>query len=114
MTRPKNDTGLPVHVAMNGQDWTDNPQTYRPYGILDIRPKGGPIEGGTEVVVIGFGFTKDPEYSPWCLFGTDENHMIVSGRVIDHENMICVSPVGFKIPKGAALPLDVPLEIGFS
>ena len=113
MTRPKNDTGLPVHVALNGQDYTDNPQLYKPYGILDISPKGGPIEGGTEVLVGGFGFTKDPKYKAWCRFGTDEDHMIVGGRVIDNENMICVSPVGFKIPDHAALPLDVPLEIGF-
>jgi len=80
---------------------------------LDISPKGGPIEGGTEVLVGGFGFTKDPKYKAWCRFGTDEDHMIVGGRVIDNENMICVSPVGFKIPDHAALPLDVPLEIGF-
>lgn len=62
----------------------------------------------------GFGFTKDPEYDAYCKFGTDENHMIVGGKVIDSENMICVSPQGFKYPKVADLPLDVPLEIGFS
>jgi len=40
--------------------------------------------------------------------------MIVGGRVIDSTHMICVSPTGFKIPPHSSLPLDVPLEIGFS
>lgn len=28
--------------------------------------------------------------------------------------MVCISPADFKVPKTAELPLDVPLEIGFS
>jgi hypothetical protein len=28
--------------------------------------------------------------------------------------MICTSPSGFKFPNGVELPVDVPLEIGFS
>jgi hypothetical protein len=83
MTRPRNETGLPVHIALNGQDYTDNNDLYKPYGLLEISPKGGPIEGGTEVLVVGFGFTTDSDYKARCRYGTDEIHLIVSGRVID-------------------------------
>jgi hypothetical protein len=81
MERPKTDKGLPVRIALNGQDYTDPAPLYRPYGMLEISPKGGPIEGGTEVLVAGFGFTSDADYKAWCRFGTDEIHIIVSGKV---------------------------------
>ena len=110
MQKPTNGTELRVSIAMNGQDYTKNNQTYSVYGLVDSAPKGGPIEGGTEVMIKGFGF-KDSE--PRCLFGIENNNLIVPGQIVDDTHMICVSPQHFKVPKGAKLPLDVPLEIGF-
>jgi hypothetical protein len=114
MYAPVNNTGLPIQVSLNGVDYTNNTHVYRTYGIVDISPRGGPIEGGTEVLVSGFGFDTDESYKPRCRFGIDESHVVVEGKVLDSRHMICTSPKNFRIPTAAELPLDVPLEIGFS
>ena len=114
MTEATNSTGMPIQVAMNGLDYTNNTHVYNTYGMIDISPKGGPIAGGTEVLVRGFGFVTDDTYKARCRFGIDESHIIVEGKVIDSKLMVCTSPSGFKVPVAAELPLDIPLEIGFS
>lgn len=114
MTEATNSTGMPIQISMNGLDYTNNTHVYNTYGIMDISPKGGPIEGGTEVLVSGFGFIMNDSYKARCRFGIDESHVIVEGRVIDNKMMVCTAPANFKIPVAAELPLDVPLEIGFS
>jgi len=111
MERPKNGTQLIVSVAINGQDYAPSNHTYSVYGLLDSAPKGGPIAGGTEVMLRGYGFKNT---DPRCRFGIDSVNLVVQGKVIDDSHMICVSPTSFKIPDGSQLPLDVPLEIGFS
>jgi hypothetical protein len=50
------EVALPVAVSFNSFDYVDTGFTYSTYGILNIAPKGGPIGGGTEVLVKGFGF----------------------------------------------------------
>lgn len=111
MERSKNGTSLSVKVAMNGQDFTSNSHFFDIYGLIDSAPKGGPITGGTEVMIKGFGFSNE---EPRCRFGIDSNNIAVVGKVIDESHMICTVPSGFKVPSGSRLPLDVPLEIGFS
>ena len=111
MDRGKNGTVLPVNVAMNGQDFTTNEDTFAVYGLIDSAPKGGPIHGGTEIMIKGFGFNGE---DPRCRFGIDSNNIAVVGKVLDDSHMICTLPGGFKVPSGSQLPLDIPLEIGFS
>jgi hypothetical protein len=111
MDRGKNGTTLPVTVAINAQDFTTNSDTFSVYGLIDSAPKGGPIQGGTEVMIKGFGFNAE---DPRCRFGIDSNNIAVVGRVLDESHMICTVPGGFKVPSGSQLPLDIPLEIGFS
>lgn len=108
---PRNATGLLVTVSLNGQDYTNNTNYYSVYNLLNAAPKGGPIHGGTEVLIVGYGFTDE---KPRCRFGTEKNNVIVDGTILDDEHMICVSPRDFSIPKGTSLPLDIPLEIGFT
>lgn len=111
MDRPRNGTQLIVSVSINGQDYANSNLTYSVYGLVDTAPKGGPITGSTEVMIKGFGFKNT---DPRCRFGIDSVNLIVQGKVIDDSHMVCVSPANFKIPDGSQLPLDVPLEIGFS
>ena len=111
MERPKNGSSLPVHISLNGQDYTNNTHFYSVYGLLDSAPKGGPFTGGTEVMVKGFGFFNN---EPRCRFGIESNNIVVEAKLIDENHLICTVPSGFKIPTGSQLPLDIPLEIGFS
>lgn len=83
---------------------------YRVYGALEAGPMGGPIEGGTSVMIGGFGFSKN---KPACKFGVDDNNIIVQANFIDSEHMSCVSPRNYPVPDVAKLPMDLPLEIGF-
>lgn len=108
--RQGNDTTLYVRIAENGQDYTNNTQLYKVYTMLDSSPKGGPIQGGTEIMLRGEGFVDD---QPKCKFGIESNHLIVKGQVLDSKHMLCVSPTSFNVPEGSSLPLDIPLEIGF-
>lgn len=111
MEKPKNGTYLPVRISVNGQDYTNNSHMYSVYGLIDSAPKGGPYSGGTEILIKGFGFTNS---DPRCRFGIDSNNIVVETKLIDESHMICTVPSGFKIPAGSQLPLDIPLEIGFS
>lgn len=111
MERPKNGTSLPVRISLNGQDYTTNSHSYSVYGLLDSAPKGGLFTGGTEVLIKGFGFYNN---EPRCRFGIESNNIVVEAKLIDENHLICTVPTGFKIPSGSQLPLDIPLEIGFS
>lgn len=111
MERPKNGTMLNVRVSLNGQDYTTNTNTYSVYGLIDSAPKGGPSNGGTEVLIKGFGFYNN---EPRCRFGVESNNIVVEAKLVDENHLICTVPCGFKIPTGSVLPLDIPLEIGFS
>ena len=111
MERPKNGTSMPVRISLNGQDYTNNTHMYSLYGMTDSAPKGGPYAGGTEIMIKGFGFYDD---EPRCRFGIDSNNIVVAAQFIDSNHIVCNVPSGFKIPTGSQLPLDIPLEIGFS
>jgi len=111
MSFGRNQTSYVVKLSLNGQDYTNNTNYYYIYGILEAAPKGGPTSGGTQIMLKGYGFYED---NAKCRFGISKNNLVVSGKVLDDTHMACVSPADFKVPEGADLPLDVPLEIGFS
>ena len=74
--------------------------------MIDMAPKGGPIEGGTEVYIKGFGFKNQ---QPRCRFGIGTKNIMVPAQIIDDQRLICFSPSGFKVPDYAELPLDIPV-----
>lgn len=106
--------GLGVSISLNGFDYVESEFVYSTYGILDISPKGGPVAGATEVLVKGFGFSVNESYKAYCRFGISSDFITVPANVLDKERLICVSPGDFKIPTTVSLPLEIPLEIGFS
>ena len=51
---------LPVYVSLNGVDFTDTGFTFNYYQkpvLLDIRPRSGSIDGGTEIWLKGEKFS---------------------------------------------------------
>jgi hypothetical protein len=61
-TPPSEDTGQPsaVQVSLNGVDFTDSGFSFSYYQkpvIVDIQPRSGSIEGGTEIWLKGLKFS---------------------------------------------------------
>ena len=110
--KPESGSTFPVSVSLNGFDYSDSIFPLETFGIEETNPKGGPYIGGTEIFISGYNFNE--EYSAKCRFGTNENFEIVSAQVISPNRLMCVSPTKFHLPHGTQLPLDVPIEIGFS
>lgn len=108
------ETGLDVSISLNGYDYTKPTFQYNTYGVLGIAPKQGPIKGGTEIIVKGFGFVIEDDYKVYCRFGIQSDFIVVDAIIADVDHLVCVSPPDFKVPKTAQLPLDVPLEVGFA
>ena len=50
---------LPATVSLNSYSWVDTNQTFVPYGVTAIYPNAGPYNGGTDVLIVGKGFTED-------------------------------------------------------
>lgn len=110
--KPQDGTTVPVQISLNGYDYSDSVFQLETYGIEGTEPKGGPHAGGTEIFISGYNFKE--EYSAKCRFGIDESYEIVPAKVLNENRMMCIAPSKFKLPNATELPLDVPLEIGFS
>lgn len=83
------DREVPVEITLNNQEWTDDGilfHYYHPPLIYGIEPKIGPVNGGTEVKIIGSNFA-DTGFV-MCKFGA----IIVKGTYINENELRCVSP----------------------
>lgn len=52
-------TKLQASISLNSYSWTipaDDSLNFVPYGIKNIYPNGGPITGGSQVIINGKGF----------------------------------------------------------
>ena len=114
--------GGPVYVEIGAKDSTPgNDQKYDMYSyttsftefyyykqpiIRNIYPHGGPIEGGTEIVVEGADFQFFPEYGviPYWQIGD----RIVKGKFESTVRIICPSPPGVDIDR--KIPILVSLN----
>jgi hypothetical protein len=111
---------LPAQVALNGYSWTktvSNSQGstfFTPYTVNGIFPNSGRVTGGTEVLVIGSGFVKHPNFAPRCKFGTAKNFKIVAAQIVNYNKMVCVTPSFTNLQKNQALPFDVPFSIALT
>ena len=79
---------------------------YKQPVIKDIYPSGGPIEGGTQIVVKGAWFKFIPEYGvmPYCKIGNSVTKGIFESTV----RVICPSPRGTSL--NTRLPVSVSLN----
>ena len=61
-----------LHVSLNGQEYTSSLVSFLAYDasrvhVSAVMPRGGPLAGGTDVLVLGGGFA---DYRAHCRFGT--------------------------------------------
>ena len=104
-------SAVPLEVSLNGQDFTSSGLTfgYHPAVIVSsLTPPGGPLSGGTSVVVSGVHMGDGDAYR--CRFGS-ENLTVVASYDRAFGVVRCVSPVataafgsaGGDIPFGLSL-----------
>ena len=79
---------------------------YRQPIIKKIYPHGGPIEGGTEIVIEGAWFDFIPEYGvvPHCKIGSQVSKAVFESSV----RILCITPPGNTINQ--LLPVSVSLN----
>ena len=111
---------LPAQVSLNGYSWTKTFEDkqgstfFLPYTVNAIFPNSGKFEGGTEIIVVGSGFSNDENLSPRCRFGTPKNYAVVAAQVLSFNKMICKSPPMPTIKATESLPLEVPISVAFN
>ena len=114
-TPPSEDTGQPsaVQVSLNGVDFKDSGFAFSYYQkpvIVDIQPRSGSIEGGTEIWLKGLKFSNithgmktvkcrfqqiapDNSNGTWDDDNAPTNY--IPAYYIDQETMKCASPAGW-------------------
>ena len=104
---------LPASVALNSYSWANSNQTFVPYGVNAIYPNSGPYLGGTDVLIVGKGFTDDLQSKAKCRFGIQADFAIVDAEILAYDKIMCRSPPEFKLPPNSDQTLSVPVSIAF-
>ena len=73
--------------------------SFTPYGITAIYPSSGPINGFSDLLITGKGFTEDLKGKMKCRFGVDSDYSIVDAEIIDYTKLACRTPAEFH-PQG--------------
>lgn len=109
---------LPVYIALNSYSWVGEKQNHRmlstkktttgyiPYGVTQIFPESGIVEGFTDIFITGKGFTQEYAFSAKCRFGVDGKYQIVEAQVLDYTKLVCRTP-----PSKTKEYLSVPFSI---
>ena len=98
---------VPVHVSLNGQEFSPNNRKYRYYNaaswtLRSLTPHGGPLQGGTTVEVTG-NFVALSLGDVRCSFGV--LNVEVNATIVDSAASLlrCVSPQHWRL-RGTGLP----------
>jgi hypothetical protein len=97
------DRALGVEITLNNRDWTHdglNFYYYHPPFVYFIQPLIGPVDGGTEVSVIGSNF--EDTGIVLCKFGD----ILTKGSYLNENELKCISPRVEK-PKKVALTVAI-------
>lgn len=116
---PLQDQGvqLTASVSLNSYSWTvpneENAESLKfvPYGIQTIYPNGGPLTGGSQVIINGKGFVESEVEKPRCRFGSGTIYAIVEAEILSYERMTCRAPGGLEFPSQFELPIDVQFQV---
>ena len=103
-----------VEASLNKQSFVkaSTKDELVPYGIYDIEPYSGPVGSSTQITVTGEGFPKNGKGK--CRFGVAGNYIVLNGKVLSNQKMICSSPKKYEgIPKVTKLPLAIPFSVSF-
>ena len=81
-----------VQVTLNAQEYTTSTATFSAYEQSLVRvsalvPHGGPLAGGTHVVVLGAGFAAFATDHLKCRFGTE----VVAAELVNETALVCTS-----------------------
>lgn len=63
-----------------------------PYGVTAVYPNSGPYAGGTDIIVVGKGFTDDLQPKAKCRFGVQADFAIVDAEILAYDKILCRSP----------------------
>jgi hypothetical protein len=94
-----------VEITLNNQQYTDDNNIfyyYRPPYLFDIRPREGPVSGGTRVIAVGTNFRNATNIT--CKF----NETVVTGKYLSNSEIECFSPA---TDHPGYVPLSVSLEL---
>ena len=106
------ETGYLGQVSLNNHTWTEtnNNIYYVPYGITHLLPNSGPSIGGTDITVVGSGFSETGGVK--CRFGVAGDYSIVPAKVLSADKLTWKSPIEYRLPKQSSFPFSVPFSIG--
>ena len=83
-----------VEVSVNGQDYTSGGPRFiafdqRLVHVSSLVPHGGPLAGGTRVVVLGSGFA---DHNVHCRIGGEGSSVLARAVVLNASALECVAP----------------------
>lgn len=108
---------MTASVSLNSYSWTvpteETAESLQlvPYGIQSIYPNGGPVSGGTQVIVNGKGFIETETEKPRCRFGSGSIYAIVEAEILSYDRMTCKAPGGLEFPALFDVPIDVQFQV---
>ena len=110
----KSKNSLPLKIALNNVSFSEanDNVSFIPYGVYEIVPSSGPIQGGTQILVKGAGFFESNNIR--CRFGVPGYFSYTEGKFIDYNKISCLSPNNYKIPDSGQMPFTVPFGIAFN
>jgi hypothetical protein len=99
-----------VEVSLNGQDYTTSGPWFVAYdqGLVHVSglvPHGGPLAGGTRVVVHGSSFV---DHNVHCRFGNGAAAVLVRAALLNASAIACTTPPDRSEPAGT--PVEVSLN----
>jgi hypothetical protein len=107
-----------VEVSLNGQDWTSSAVIfdYRAVSMVSqVLPQGGPLSGGTEILVLGSGFERSSFLS--CRFWPPSIPLSAAittpvSSWLNSSAIVCVTPPSPMLDAGT-VRLDIGFQGGF-
>ena len=100
-------------MAMNNYTFVEYNKNlnYTPYGVVTMNPSSGPIQGSSNIIVKGSGFSDT--ILARCRFGVEGYYAETNAKFIDSTTIVCPSPSDYKLPNAGQLPFSVPFSIAF-
>eukprot|EP01084_Bolivina_argentea_P257521 433890_1 len=103
-----------LEVTNNGQDYSRNGAVFNYYTLLieSFLPLSGSVDGGTQIIMNGFGFQNRSELN--CLF---HNNVTSQAYMLEQDRLTCNTPAfsdifpNFDYTHPNVLPINVTLEI---
>lgn len=110
---PFNQT-LNVTIALNNYSFVEEVShlNFTPYGVSNIEPSSGPVQGNTRIEIRGAGFFEGSSIR--CRFGVPGWYGYTEGVYVDYNRIICLSPPDFVLPQGGKYPFSVPFSVAFN